>query len=263
MDGTPPYEWLLILAALDLTASNFWESFSLDTPINGGNREALHVLLNLKGEKLALLQQSYSTIEASITAIVQKCRSIEIHSHKARPALVQFRAHKLPTILNDLKGHVLCGANPFIWQLIIVKLYLKLLLNIHKSHKEYSSPEPRHLQGIELNGIRYASGFVANKKYKKLKGHDDFVDCLKRMTTDESDTMADYGGTTSSLQGYIKTWLSITDRSGLSHVSDVTFWLFCEIESLVYDGVMLEIKGLFQQSLHWQLQMKIFSTFGP
>lgn len=92
---------------------------------------------------------------------------------------------------------------------------------------------------IELNGIRYAAGFVVRKlkkKYQKLKRHGDYVDCLTRMITDESDITQDCDGST-TLQEYTKAWLKRTDRGGLSHISDIVFWLFCEIELLVYERI--------------------------
>lgn len=103
-----------------------------------------------------------------------------------------------------------------------------------------SQTDPRYLQDIELNAIRYAAGFVIrkimnSKKHKKMEGYDEFVYCLKRMVTDYSDVSADCDGNVDSLVEYTKTWLSKTDRGGLSHVSDETFWLFCEIEIVVYE----------------------------
>ena len=65
------------------------------------------------------------------------------------------------------------------------------------------------------------------------KKNDEFVYCLKKMLTDDSDILADCDG--NSLEEYTTIWLNKTDRGGLSHVSDVTFWLFCEIEIVVYD----------------------------
>jgi hypothetical protein len=60
------------------------------------------------------------------------------------------------------------------------------------------------------------------------------------MVTDESDITADCDGST-TLQEYSKAWLARTDRGGLSHISDIVFWLFCEIETLVYE----KIKGCY------------------
>lgn len=227
------------------------EEFTLDTPVNKLNREALHELLNLKGEKLDTLKQTYANIEKAIRKIVQKnrrCRSVEVHSHKARPVLSEFRTFKLPEILEEIKECTSSGANPFIWQLCVEKIYLKLLLSMHQSPPEES--EPRHCLGdIELNGIRYAAGFIVRKlkkKYQKLKGHGNFVDCLTRMITDDSDIVADCEGSTVSLQEYTKAWISRTDRGGLSHVSNLTFWFFCEIESLVYVRVRKCYAGVKQ-----------------
>ena len=52
------------------------------------------------------------------------------------------------------------------------------------------------------------------------------------MITDDSDIVAECSSSTDSLQEYTKDWLSRTDSGGLSHVSNLTFWFFCEVESL-------------------------------
>ena len=141
-------------------------AFRVDTPINEINRKALDDLLSLEGEKLDLLRQTYAMIENSIWKIVQrnkKCRSVETHCHKARPLLSEFRAYKFPKILKDMKINPTSSmANPFIWQLLIEKVYLKLLLNMHQGQDE-STTEHRQLGKIELNAIRYAAGFVVHK----------------------------------------------------------------------------------------------------
>jgi hypothetical protein len=97
---------------------------------------------------------------------------VEIHSHKAGPILFKFKAFELPNILEGIKECTVSGANPFIWQLAVEKIYLELLLTMHKAPAVESAVPPRQLGDFELNGIRHAGGFVVRKlrkKYEKLK----------------------------------------------------------------------------------------------
>ena len=139
-------------------------------------------------------------VESSVRNIVKKCsksRSITTHSHKARPLLLQFRAHKLPEILKDLKvnGCVQSSdANAFLWQMLVEKVYLKLLLDMHNPTTE-APLDCRRLQAVELNAIRYAAGFVVRKLlHSKETNPNEFVYCLKKMLTDDSDILVDCDG---------------------------------------------------------------------
>lgn len=65
---------------------------------------------------------------------------MEVHSHKARPVLLHFKTYKLT---EGIKESMTSGANPFIWHLIVEKIYLKLLLAMHKAPGEESAAPPR------------------------------------------------------------------------------------------------------------------------
>ena len=225
------------------------EDLSLDTPINIATREGIQSLLTL-GDNAGYLEGLFSVILEKVEKILSKskrCRSMAIRSEKARPALFRFRAFELPEILE--KYQLYFTTSPFIWQEVVEKVYTEQLMKLYECPSGNFPAQPRCLDPIERNAVRYASGFIVRKvlrKYSKAKSSEAerWVECLKEMIKNDSGMEAsEEDEDTSSFEEYTKTWLQATDRGGLCHVSDDTFRLFEEIEIVIYKKLKKCIAG--------------------
>lgn len=219
------------------------EELTLDTPVNfaiAKNAKALEGRMHAEG------LQVFLQVEKAVQEIFEKakrCRSIAILGRRVKPKLHQFRAFSLPELLQQMKTNSPSFPdNPFVWQLIIDKCY-QALLDAQFSISKAAAP-PRRLQAVELNAIRYVAGFVVRKlikKYAKDRGGETFRDCLRTMIYDESDLQLAKDIDSDSFEEYTRLWLCKTDRGGLTHVNDASFWLFQEIELVVYS----RLKGCY------------------
>lgn len=181
--------------------------------------------------------------ENALTEIIKrtgKSRSLEILKQKGTRKFHQFRAHEFPTMLRRFASPSI-PENPFVWQLVLDKLYLSLLVTVSDIPPQTSSAEQqRRLEPVEKNAIRYAAGYVIRKlmnKYKSVQTEVGtvFSECLREMVYDSTDLQEGEDIYADSFESYTATWLQKTDRGGLKHVTEESYWLFCEIELLVYD----------------------------
>ena len=208
----------------------------LDTPVNKAVIRSLESLM--EGEMASEALELFLKIELAVQEAMdtaKKCRSIAVMARKVKPKLHRFRAFSLAKMLGQLKkSQPSFPDNPFLWQILIDKCYMAVLSSIDTT-TEVAAP-PRRLRAVELNAIRYAAGFVVRKlrkKYAKQRGGEQFSDTLKRMVSDESDLQVD-DVDAETFEEYSKLWLRKTDRGGLTHVDDTSFWLFQEIELVIY-----------------------------
>ena len=119
------------------------------------------------------------------------------------------------------------------------KSYLSLLSSVQQSVAE-TATTARSLTLVEMNAIRYASGLVVRKLSKIYKKDltpvgSKFADCLHGMICDDSELQLTEDLDADNFEDYTSLWLRKTDRGGLYHVNDITFWFFSEVELLIYD----------------------------
>ena len=227
------------------------EELTLDTPVN---KTILEDIESLKSQSLELEEDKiklFVSIEKAVDDIVgscKNCRSMIILGQKVKPKLHQFRAFTLPKLLKDVELlHPSFPTNPFIWQLVVDKSYLSLLSSVQQSVAE-SPTTARSLTPVEMNAIRYASGYVVRKLTKKYAKDltptgSKFVHCLHGMISDDSELQLAEDMDADNFEDYTSLWLRKTDRGGLYHVNDITYWLFSEVELLIYSKLKTSCSG--------------------
>ncbi len=74
-----------------------------------------------------------------------------------------------------------------------------------------------------------------NKSSTKMSAR--LVQCLNQMLYDPTDLDQPENADVEvdDFEVYTKIWLKKTNRGGLLHITDESFWLFCEIEIVVHD----------------------------
>ena len=221
---------------LDEIASQ--EELTLDTPVNRNIRESLE---NLKsGQFTVVALKVFTRIERAIESIIERCkntRSIQVLGQRVQPKIFTFRAFQLPEILDSVVlQHPSFPTNPYVWQQLVDKSYLSLLTSIEQSLAKPATAS-RSLTLVEMNAVRYAAGFIVRKLLKKcnLDGRAKFAECLQGMIYDECEFQLVSDMAADNFEDYTSLWLRKTDRGGLCHVNDATFWLFSEVEILIFD----------------------------
>ena len=214
------------------------EELTLDTPVNRSIRQSIETLKSDQFAKVAA--ETFATIERTIDSIVDGCknsRSIQVLSQSAQPKIFNFRAFQLTSYLDSVAGkHPSCPTNPFVWQQLVDKSYLSLLTSIEKTLAKPATAS-RSLTLVEMNAVRYAAGFIVRKLLKKCNddGRTKYVECLQGMIHNEDEPQLANGVEADNFEDYTSVWLRQTDRGSLCHVNDVTFWLFSEVEILIFD----------------------------
>ena len=97
------------------------------------------------------------------------------------------------------------------------------------SHGEHDAAEGPPLSKDELNGMRYAGGYVPHsllKRFEKRKGkkYDQFIECLGDMTVESEH---------SDFLNYTKDWIGKVNHGGLLPLNDMTYCFFVAIEKVV------------------------------
>lgn len=220
------------------------EELKIDTIVN---KEILQQLEELKSsQEKKDIEELFTTIEKEITELVDKggpLRSVELLKKRSLPRFHRFRTYKLSTIL--LKFPSLPTGNPFVWQMLAEKLFLSFFTLPPETKPKAVQ---RDLDIIEKNAIRYASGYVLRKlqrRYSKDKSvaSSKITECISKLIWDPTDLVQTENVVLDDFEAYTRVWLTKTDRGGLLHVTDETFWFFCEVETVIYDNLMECFEG--------------------
>ena len=209
------------------------KEFSLDTPVNKSILKDIEDIKS-RAEKPLLL---FTTLERECSEIISKggsLHSVELLKKRSIPRFHRFRTYKLPEILRKFPS---LPTGPFLWQIVAEKIFLSFF---KAPARTQSMQRQRCLDDIEKNAIRYASGYVLRKLMKKYSKDDSakIKECINSLIHDPTDLDHLEDVDADDFEEYTRVWLTKTDRGGLLHVTDEAFWLFCEIEIVIYDKLM-------------------------
>lgn len=219
------------------------EELRLVTPVN---RQTLQQIEELKGSpEKTIIVELFAAIEREIVGIINKggtLRSIELLKKRSIPRFHSFRTYKLPVILEKFPS---LPRSPFLWQCLSEKIFLAFFKPPPQTGPKQ---QQRHLDNIEKNAVRYAAGYVLRKLRKKYSKDSSevsakMVDCIGKLIHDPTDLDNPESMVLDDFEAYTKVWLTKTDRGGLLHVTDETFWFFCEVEIVIYDELLKCFKG--------------------
>ena len=124
-----------------------------------------------------------------------------------------------------------CSVFPLFHQHVGHYIFKELIKRHHTTETTQHKATPFDPTYEELNGIRYAAGWVARALRKKLKrsAHplkDDLFLCIADLLDDKDDSTQESNE-----------WVEAVDRGGLTRVNNITFELFWTMEKTLRDIV--------------------------
>ena len=212
---------------------------------------ASNISLNriLEAAKLDSSKSLFENFCEHLVSAISKCFA---HFSRVRPHLAKVRAHRdfhqtrmevLPATWRCLTtGMNLPCLEPLHLQAVSREVFEHIMAETLKGIKraDYESEvENVKLLADEENALRYASGYIAMKLFKKVKKLNgkkaaSYRECLSHMSI---------GGEESSFYEYTLQWIKSIDRGGLFHVNDNCFKLFKSIELKTQKLLPKHLKG--------------------
>ena len=108
----------------------------------------------------------------------------------------------------------------------LTDLIFRILIDDHFKVEYIDQDGTSEITHDEASALRYAAGYILRHVRENLeKGHhelkEELILCLMALTKDRN----------SEEHSTLEEWTTLIDRGGLWHIKEVTFQLFCEIES--------------------------------
>ena len=210
----------------------------------GASNRSLNAIL--EAAKLDSGKASFKKFSAAIMSVVTSSFS---HFSHVRPHLAKVRAHRdfykarpqIPGIWRPLTTSLgLPDLEPLHMQSTYRVLFEQSMAELFKLLKKPDHCDSKTMLADEENAIRYASGYIATKlfkKFQKVAGRRaaTYRECLSHMAIcDDSDQ--------STFYEYTLHWINCVNRGGLFSTNDATFRLFKSIELRTQELLPMHLK---------------------